>query len=289
MLAAATAVAAGGRAAPLAARVSLAVGAAAGVLVLAWTMTAQLAAASASNSFSRTFLRNLPAPPNWVDAATKRRADPVPRPEDRRLRTGSGCTSSGTDRSSASRASTARRPGPGPTVTPNLLNRYGELAGDPGLRLRPRRTEHRPRREDRSAERAAGGCTGSSAAAARDRPRTGIYSDGWVGSQHRRLIVVSASYNRFETPGRPDRHHARHGLEEGLLRPERAQQGADPGRTACTRAAAERRPRAGDGGASLDRELVRGAGRSGSRRHRRRSTSRSRSTARSSRTSSTPA
>ena len=40
--------------------------------------------ASASNSFSRDFIRNLPAPLDWVDRDDRRQAGAVPRPEDRR-------------------------------------------------------------------------------------------------------------------------------------------------------------------------------------------------------------
>ena len=111
-------------------RLSLAIGASAGVLVLAWTMTAQLAAASASNSFSRTFLRNLPAPPDWVDRETG--GEPT-------LYLGQNVADANglwlhefwnrSIKQVWSLDGTA--PGPGPVVTPNLTSRYGTL-GDPG-------------------------------------------------------------------------------------------------------------------------------------------------------------
>jgi len=178
-------------------RLSLSIAATAGVLALAWTMTAQLAAASASNSFSRTFLRNLPAPPDWVDRETG--GEPT-------LYLGQNVADANglwlhefwnrSIKQVWSLDGTA--PGPGPTITPNLTSRYGTL-GDPGYNFvlaersidlvgkvldekggwRLYRIEHPLRL--RSSE-------------------AGLYSDGWVGATHE-ADIVTASYNRFETPG----------------------------------------------------------------------------------------
>jgi len=178
-------------------RLALSIGATAGVLVLAWTMTAQLAAASASNSFSRTFLRNLPAPPDWVDRETG--GAPT-------LYLGQNVADANglwlhefwnrSIKQVWSLDGTA--PGPGPVVTPNLTSRYGTL-GDPGYDFvlaersidlvgkvidekggwRLYRIEHPLRLRSSQA---------------------GLYSDGWVGATHE-ADIVTASYNRFETPG----------------------------------------------------------------------------------------
>ncbi len=179
-------------------RVSLAIGASAGVLVLAWTMTAQLAAASASNSFSRTFIRNLPTPLDWVDRDTG--GEPTLY-LGQKIADANGLWLHEFWNRSIKRVDSldGTAPGPGPTVTPSLLNRRGDLAGDPGYDFvlaensidlvgkvidakggwRLFRIEH-PLRLRSS--------------------QSGIYSDGWLGSQHE-ADVVSAAYNRFETPG----------------------------------------------------------------------------------------
>jgi hypothetical protein len=179
-------------------RLSLAIGASAAGLVLAWTMTAQLAAASASNSFSRSFLRNLPAPVDWVDRDTG--GEPTLY-LGQKIADANGLWLHEFWNRSIKRVDSldGTAPGPGPTVTPSLLNRHGELAGDPGYDFvlaensidlvgkivdakggwRLFRIEH-PLRLRSS--------------------QSGIYSDGWLGSQHE-ADVVSAAYNRFETPG----------------------------------------------------------------------------------------
>lgn len=57
---------------PLVRRRAVVVGAvvASAALVLVWNLTAELAAASASNKFARDFRAYMPEPPNWVDLAT---------------------------------------------------------------------------------------------------------------------------------------------------------------------------------------------------------------------------
>ena len=61
-----------------------AVVAAAAIGVLAWTMTAQISAATASNSFSNDFTQNISPPLDWLDKADGRQADALPRTEHRR-------------------------------------------------------------------------------------------------------------------------------------------------------------------------------------------------------------
>jgi hypothetical protein len=179
-------------------RVATAIGAAAAVLVLAWSMTAQLAAASASNSFSRDFLRNLPSPPDWVDRATG--GQPTLYLGQKISDTNGLSLHEFWNRSIKQVWSLdGSAPGPGPTLTPNLTSRTGTLAGDPGYDFvlaersinlvgkvieekggwRLYRIE-RPLRLETSV--------------------SGIYSDGWVGADHE-ADIVTARYNRFSTPG----------------------------------------------------------------------------------------
>lgn len=178
-------------------RLSLAIGASAGVLVLAWTMTAQLAAASASNSFSRTFLRNLPAPPDWVDRATggaptlylgQKIADAngvwLHEFWNRSIKQVWSLDGTG--------------PGPGPTVTPNLASRDGTLESDPGYDyvLAERSIDLVGTVLDEK-----GGWRLYRVDGLRLRSsQNGLFSDGWVGAQQP-ADVVSASYNRYQTPG----------------------------------------------------------------------------------------
>ncbi len=179
-------------------RLSLAIGASAGVLVLAWTMTAQLAAASASNSFSVEYLRNLPKPVDWIDTATS--GEPTLY-LGQKIADANGLWLYEFWNRSIKRVYSldGSAPGPGPTVTPSLLNRHGELAGDPGYdfvlaetsidlvgRVLDAKGGWRLYRIERPLRLSSS--------------QAGIYSDGWVGSQDP-ADVVSASYNRYETPG----------------------------------------------------------------------------------------
>jgi hypothetical protein len=179
-------------------RLATAIGGAAAVLVLAWTMTAQLAAATASNSFSRDFLRNLPAPADWVDRATG--GEPT-------LYLGQKISDKNGlwlhefwNRSIKQVWSLdGSAPGPGPTLTPDLTSRTGTLAGDPDYdyvlaeqsidlvgKVVERKGGWRLYRIERPLRLATS--------------ISGIYSDGWVGADHE-ADIVTARYNRFATPG----------------------------------------------------------------------------------------
>jgi hypothetical protein len=179
-------------------RLSLAIGATAGSLVLAWTMTAQLAAASASNSFSRTFIRNLPAPLDWVDRETGGKPTLY---LGQKIADANGLWLHEFWNRSIKQVWSldGTGPGPGPTVTPNLASRNGTLENDPGYEyvLAERSIDLLGKIVDEKGGwrlyRLAGPLRLRST-------QNGIYSDGWVGSQHE-ADVVSASYNRFETPG----------------------------------------------------------------------------------------
>ena len=179
-------------------RLATAVAGVAGVLVLAWTMTGQLAAASASNSFSRDFLRNLPAPPDWVDEATG--GEPT-------LYLGQKISDENGlwlhefwNRSIKQVWSLdGSAPGPGPTMTPNLTSRTGTLAGDPGYDyvLAERSIDL----VGKVVEAKGGWRLYRIAPPLRLATSTsGIYSDGWVGADHE-ADIVTARYNRFATPG----------------------------------------------------------------------------------------
>jgi hypothetical protein len=179
-------------------RVATAIAGAGAVLVLAWTMTGQLAAASASNSFSRDFLRNLPAPANWVDRATG--GEPT-------LYLGQKISDKNGlwlhefwNRSIKQVWSLdGSAPGPGPTVTPDLTSRTGTLAADPGYRyvLAERTIDL----VGEVVEEKPGWRLYRIAPPLRlETSTSGIYSDGWVGSDNE-ADIVTARYNRFATPG----------------------------------------------------------------------------------------
>ena len=179
-------------------RAATAIAGTAAVLVLAWTMTGQLAAASASNSFSRDFLRNLPAPPDWVDRATGGKPTLY---LGQKIADANGLYLHEFWNRSIKQVWSldGSAPGPGPTLTPNLTSRTGTLAADPGYDyvLAERSIDlvgtiveekggwrlYRIRRPLRLAT-----------------STSGIYSDGWVGADHE-ADIVTARYNRFATPG----------------------------------------------------------------------------------------
>src|SRR5439155_24988885 len=103
------------------------------ILVVAWNLTGEIAAANASNDFSKSFRGVLPTPPDWIDRATGR---------SRTLFIGEALAGSNAfwslefwNQSIGDVWSVdATAPGPGPTVTPN----YADLSG----KLDPRSEEH---------------------------------------------------------------------------------------------------------------------------------------------------
>jgi hypothetical protein len=116
---------------PVTSRGALATTLATGLFVLLWNGGGQLAAAGASNSFSRTFLSNIRGNPSWVDEHT--RGAPT-------LYIGQGIRDQNSEnllefwnrsiKQIWSLDGTA--PGPGPTVTPDVRGTDGRLALDPG-------------------------------------------------------------------------------------------------------------------------------------------------------------
>jgi hypothetical protein len=179
-------------------RVSLGIAGLAAALALGWTMTAELAAASASNSFSRTLLRNLPAPLDWID----RRAGGEPVLYlGQKIADPNGLWSLEFWNRSIKRVYSldGTAPGPGPTVTPSLTSRHGTLAGSPGYPFVL--AERSIDLVGRVIEEHGGWRLYRIEQPLRLRTsQSGIYSDGWVGQQHE-ADVVTATYNRFETPG----------------------------------------------------------------------------------------
>ncbi len=113
-------------------RTGVAAGALLAVAIVGWNLTGEIAAATASNSFSDSFRGVLPTPPDWIDRATGRA---------RTMFIGQSLADSNAFWSLEfcnqaiedvwSVDSTA--PGPGPTTTPNYLNLTGAV--DPQLPL----------------------------------------------------------------------------------------------------------------------------------------------------------
>jgi hypothetical protein len=179
------------------ARYVLAVAAA---LTLAWTMTGEITGARAANSFSDDFLRNLPEQLDWVDRVTggqpalyigQQFADP-----------------NGVwllefwNRSVRKVWSVAEpAPGPGPTLTPDVVDRFGRLSADPGYRWAV---------ADRGVY-----LVGDIVAETKNgwrlyrlhpplrlsRAVTGVFSDGWIGVQGKDPKSVTATYSYYATEG----------------------------------------------------------------------------------------
>jgi hypothetical protein len=169
------------------------------ILVLAWNVTGQVSAANGSRTLSDQLLSNFPRPIDWLDRATG--GEPV-------LYLGRQITDSNgiwllefwnrSLRHVWSLDGTAK--GPGPSLTPDLLRRTGEITSQPGIRYVVvdegvelvgdivLRKQH-----------LAGG-TVKEWRLYRIRPplrlqqaATGIYDDGWAGRD--------SAYSRFVTPG----------------------------------------------------------------------------------------
>jgi hypothetical protein len=112
-------------------RVGAAAAAVLAVATIAWNLTGEIAAANASNSYSRTYVA-LPSPPDWIDRATGRA---------RTMFIGQSLGGSATfwslefwNQSIGDVWSVdSSAPGPGPTTTPNYLDLTGAI--DPQLPL----------------------------------------------------------------------------------------------------------------------------------------------------------
>ncbi|HVN62653.1 MAG TPA: hypothetical protein VMT59_15480 [Gaiellaceae bacterium] len=96
------------------------------VLVIAWNLTGEISAAAASNDFSRQFLTRIPDPPDWVDQQSGR--SPTLYLGQRIVDPNNLWLTEFWNRSlkyTWSLDGTA--PGPGVTVTPNIMNGLGQL------------------------------------------------------------------------------------------------------------------------------------------------------------------
>ena len=106
----------------------------ASALALSWMLAGEITSSRGSAITSKSYLANLPQPPDWIDLATR----------------GGGTTFIGQSISSGDALGVnllefwnrsvksiwsidGSAPGPGPTLTPDLSDRYGTLTNDPGL------------------------------------------------------------------------------------------------------------------------------------------------------------
>lgn len=113
-------------------RVGVAVAGLLAVLVVAWNLTGEIAAANSSNSFSTSFRSVLPTPPDWIDRSTGR----APTIFIGQSLAGSNAFWSLEFWNQSIRevwSVDATAPGPGPTRTPNYLDPSGAV--DPQLPL----------------------------------------------------------------------------------------------------------------------------------------------------------
>ena len=169
------------------------------VLTFAWTLTGAIVGARASNSFSDDFLRNLPKQLDWVDRATGRQPTLY---LGQHIADANGVWllefwNRGIDKVWSIDGSA---PGPGPTLTPDITTRYGELSNDPGYRYAV---------ADRGvylvgdviAEQPRNGWRLYRLAPPLrlERSVTGVFSDGWMGVQRDEPASVTATYSRFAT------------------------------------------------------------------------------------------
>ena len=96
------------------------------VLVVAWNLTGEISAATASNDFSRQFLTRIPDPPDWVDQQTGR--SPTLYLGQRIVDPNNLWLTQFWNRSlKYSWSLDGSAPGPGATVTPDIMNGQGQL------------------------------------------------------------------------------------------------------------------------------------------------------------------
>jgi hypothetical protein len=114
-------------------RLVAAVAIAAGVLTLGWNVTGEVSAARGSTAFADQLMAHLPQPPTWVDQATG--GEPTVY-IGQKISDSNGLWLLEFWNRSIKRVWSldGSAPGPGPTLTPDLLNADGELAGDLGYR-----------------------------------------------------------------------------------------------------------------------------------------------------------
>ncbi|MHB1243662.1 MAG: hypothetical protein ACYC1P_09750 [Gaiellaceae bacterium] len=173
----------------------IALGAAA--LTIGWNVTGEVNAARGSTAFADGLMANLPQPPNWIDRATggepalyigQKIADP------------NGLWLLEFWNRSIERVWSldGSAPGPGPTLTPDLLNANGELAGDPGYgyAVAERGIELAGTRLRTSGGWQLYDLEPPLRLAAAQR---GIFGDGWIGS-NRDDNRVSAGFSRYVNP-----------------------------------------------------------------------------------------
>jgi hypothetical protein len=197
-------------------RIALGLAALAAVLVVAWNISGQIAAGTASNSFSRDLLDNFPTPPDWIDKTgggtpTVLLGQKIDDP--------TGVWTMEFWNRSLTRIwsldSTA--PGPGPIITPDLVGTHGELYPDPtdadyvvageGVNVFGPLVDQ-PTIRTVTTEDEFGFQLPEPIVQERAYPyrivrllhplrlrsgQTGIYSDGWTGEQ--------SAYTQFSTPG----------------------------------------------------------------------------------------
>ncbi len=172
---------------------------AAALLVGTWTLTGQLAAASASNSYSKTFLSNIHGSPTWLDERTG--GAPT-------LYLGQQMQDQNSEwllefwnrsiRQVWSLDGTAQ--GPGPTLTPDIRGTDGVLKPDPGYRYVVAETGIEPVGKPVAAHlHSAGGRLQDWTLYRVTHPLalrgavTGLYADAWSGSD--------SAYTRYSTQG----------------------------------------------------------------------------------------
>lgn len=174
-----------------------AVAVAAAVLTVGWNITGEVNAARGSTAFGDGLLGNLPTPPNWIDRATG--GEPAVY-IGQKISDANGLWLLEFWNRSIQRVWSldGSAPGPGPTLTPDLLTADGELAGDPGFRYAVAETSIElagtPLRTEGGWRLYALEPPLRLASAVR-----GIFGDGWVGS-NTDDNRVSAGFSRFVNP-----------------------------------------------------------------------------------------
>jgi hypothetical protein len=167
--------------------------------VLAWNLTGQITAASASKTFSDQLLTNYPRPLDWLDRTTG---------GERAMYLGQQITDANglwllefwnkSLRDVWSLDGSAK--GPGPTLSPDLLARDGRITTDPKAKFVVTDPGIVPVGRPRGGVTHLGGGAPAKWSVYEIEPplrlvyaATGIYADGWAGKE--------SAYSRYRTPG----------------------------------------------------------------------------------------
>lgn len=181
-------------------RAAVVVGAVAAVLVVAWSLTAEIYAAAGNETSARQLYANLPGPPDWLDEETG--GEPAAY-LGQSIGDANGIWLLEFWNRSLDRVWSldGSAPGPGPTLSPDLAAPDGTLSPSPGTRWVVAETDVNLAAQKVGEPRGALQLYRLDGPLRLESSTSGLYGDGWTGP--------AAVYNRYAAPGVSQRGFAR--------------------------------------------------------------------------------